>query len=68
MATVIRKIAEFLVKNWNKLSPLVQKAIKAIAGSIIVDYITKGVEALITWLSQQGTWLIEQIAKLLGIS
>ncbi|WP_445613514.1 hypothetical protein [Geobacillus sp. YF-1] len=66
MATLIRKIAEYLIRNWPKLSDWIKKAIIAVAGSAIVNAIAKGLSALIDYLSGLSSTVIEAIAKLLG--
>ncbi|NNU84861.1 hypothetical protein ETC05_13800 [Geobacillus sp. BMUD] len=66
MATLIRKIAEYLIRNWPKLSDWIKKAIIAVAGSAIVNAIAQGLSALIDYLSGLSSTVIEAIAKLLG--
>jgi len=68
MATLIRKIAEYLVSRWSSLSPYIKEAVKAIVGSAIVDAIVRGVEAVVSYLSGFGSWVIEQLARLLGLA
>lgn len=64
---LIKKIAQYLVKNWDKLAEWIKKAIISIAGSAIVDAIIRGVEAVISYLSSLPSTVIEYIAKLLGL-
>lgn len=67
MSTLINKIAQYLIANWSKLAPAVQNAIKAIAGSVIVEYIIRGLDALIQYLSSLSSTVIEAIARFLGM-
>lgn len=64
---LIKKIAQYLVKNWDKLAEWIKKAIVSIAGSAIVDAIIRGVEAVVSYLSNLPSSVIEYIAKLLGL-
>ncbi|WP_434683374.1 hypothetical protein [Escherichia coli] len=68
MGSLIRKVAKYLVDHWNQLSSGVQWAIKQIAGSALVQAIEAGVEATVNYLSQFGSWAINKIANILGIS
>ncbi|HFI0080780.1 TPA: hypothetical protein ACGO6Q_002091 [Streptococcus suis] len=67
MGALIRKIATYLVKNWNKLSGPVKWAIEQVAGWAIVEAIEAGVNAVIDFLSGLSDWVIEKIAGILGI-
>ncbi|GLH65537.1 MULTISPECIES: hypothetical protein [Bacillaceae] len=67
MSSVIRKIAEYLLKYWPKMSNWLKQAIITLAGSAIVDAIARGLNALINYLSTLSSAVIEAIAKLLGL-
>ena len=67
MSSVIRKIAEYLLKYWPKMSNWLKQAIIILAGSAIVDAIARGLNALINYLSTLSSAVIEAIAKLLGL-
>lgn len=67
MGAILRKIAEFLVRNWNKIPAAAQWAIQQVAGSAIVEAVSSGVEAVIDVLSNLGSAAIEKIADLLGL-
>ena len=67
ISAIIKKIAQFLVSNWNKIPGAVQWAIQQIAGSAIVEAVSRGVSAVIDVLSDLGSAAIEKIADLLGL-
>lgn len=67
MSAIIKKIAQYLINNWNKIPGWVQSGIKSIAGSVIVDYIVNGFDSLVAFLSTLSSTVIQGIATLLGL-
>lgn len=67
MGALIKKIATYLVKHWDGLAKPVKWAIEQIAGWGLVEAITKGVTAVVNYLSKLSSWVIEKIASLLGL-
>lgn len=68
MKELAKKIAKYLVKNWNKLPDAAKWAIEQIASSALVEAVSSGVEAVVDLLVDLGKSVIEKIASILGLA
>ncbi len=67
MGAVIKKVAQFLVKNWKKIPGAGKWAIEQIGGWALVEAVSKGVNAVAKALGNLASSAIERIADILGI-
>lgn len=67
-ATLIKKIAKYLVKNWKKLPGAIKWAIEQIASTALVEAVFSGVDAVVDFLGGLASSVIEKIADILGIA
>ncbi|WP_144499802.1 hypothetical protein [Bacillus sp. FDAARGOS_235] len=64
---MVKRLARYLVDNWNGLNKWVKKGIEEIASYAIIEAIVSGYQATVDYLSDLSSSAVNAIARLLGL-
>lgn len=67
MAKIVKKLAAYIIDNWDKLGKLKRWSINRMVGLEIGPYIYKGLSALIKYLKKFTSDILANLASFLGL-